>query len=50
MNASSVISSYSNAGLVHRYLLRSLNGKMVALQFSLLPEDKLYSYTLREAS
>ena len=25
----------------------SLIGKMVALQFSFLPEDKLYSYTLR---
>ena len=27
--------------------IRSLTGKMVALQFSFLPEDKLYSYTLR---
>ena len=27
--------------------VRSLSGKMVALQFSFLPEDKLYSYTLR---
>ena len=26
--------------------VRSLSGKMVALQFSFLPEDKLYSYTL----
>ena len=30
--------------------VRSLTGKMVALQFSFLPEDKLYSYTLRAAS
>ena len=29
--------------------VRSLSGKMVALQFSFLPEDKLYSYTLRTA-
>ena len=28
--------------------VRSLSGKMVALQFSFLPEDKLYLYTLRE--
>ena len=27
--------------------VRSLSGKMVALQFSFLPEDKLYPYTLR---
>ena len=27
--------------------VRSLSGKMVALQFSFLPEDKLYSYMLR---
>ncbi|MYB72087.1 MAG: hypothetical protein F4X75_26720 [Gemmatimonadetes bacterium] len=26
--------------------VHSLSGKMVALQFSFLPEDKLYSYTL----
>ena len=30
--------------------VRSLSGKMVALQFSFLPEDKLYSYTLRAVS
>ena len=30
--------------------VRSLSGKMVALQFSFFPEDKLYSYTLRVES
>ena len=30
--------------------VRSLSGKMVALHFSFLPEDKLYSYTLRATS
>ena len=30
--------------------VRSLIGKMVALQFSFCREDKLYSYTLRAAS
>ena len=30
--------------------VRSLSGKMVALLFSFLPEDKLYSYTLRVES
>ena len=30
--------------------VHSLTGKMVALQFSFLPEDKLYSYTLCVAS
>ena len=30
--------------------VRSLSGKMVALQFSFLPEDKMYSYTLRVES
>ena len=30
--------------------VRSLSGKMVVLRFSFLPTDKLYSYTLREAS
>ena len=30
--------------------VRSLSGKMVVLQFSFLPEDKLYSYMLRVAS
>ena len=30
--------------------VRSLSDKMVALQFSFLPEDKLYSYTLRVES
>ena len=30
--------------------VRSLSGKMVALQFSFLLEDKLYSYTLCVAS
>ena len=30
--------------------VRSLSGKMVALQFSFSPEDKLYSYTLRAES